>query len=113
MFGIGLLAVVLGSAALQTPMLAVGAAIWLVGLAMMVGACAYSDSLTRLRTTRISRLEVGAALGVLAGAAALRVWALDSYPNGIHIDEAVMGLISRDILETTSPDIAREVAHRV
>jgi hypothetical protein len=70
---------------------------------LLVGACWRRAALASLADLAVTRAE-GAALGLtLAGAALLRLWSLDPLPSGIHVDEAVMGLIARDILQGRGP----------
>jgi 4-amino-4-deoxy-L-arabinose transferase-like glycosyltransferase len=101
--GLGIVLVLAGAVVLQTTALAAGAAIWAAGLVLLGGACWRRSTLAGLRATALGRIEALSLSGVLALAATLRLWDLDNLPNGIHIDEAVMGLIAREILQGGGP----------
>ncbi|MCC7372124.1 MAG: glycosyltransferase family 39 protein [Chloroflexi bacterium] len=102
-FAAGLLLALAGAAVVQTPWLAAGALGWALGLLVMVASTTYRQTIRDLLAIRIGRLEAVSLGVVLACAAAARLWSLADLPLGIHIDEAVMGLIARDILQGRGP----------
>lgn len=103
LFATGLALVLVGSAVLQTPYLRSGALIWTAGLLAMVASTIFRTTFACLGHVRIGKHEAVGLAVVVVAAGVLRLSSLDTLPLGIHIDEAVMGLIARDILAGNGP----------
>ncbi|MCC7106835.1 MAG: glycosyltransferase family 39 protein [Chloroflexi bacterium] len=85
------------------PMAAV-VVLWLVALALLPIAFIARPRPPRVRISRAGWLEVAGVVTLVAAGAVLRVYALGSYPSGIHGDEAELGLIAMTTLAGRGPN---------
>ena len=79
---------------------------WLVGtLLWAVGVCAVASAWYSRRALGpgvirgVDRRELLALSGLVLVGTVARLWSLDGYPSGVHVDEAAMGLVAFDALQ--------------
>ena len=99
----GLLAEAGAIVLLEGPSITLGAALWVLSLGLVAGACWGGRAMGAIQDAVVSRGEAVALGALLVAGLTLRLWAPQAFPNGIHGDEAALGLIAVDVLEGRGP----------
>jgi 4-amino-4-deoxy-L-arabinose transferase-like glycosyltransferase len=102
-FAAALVVLAAGLWLLDGPSIAAGTGLWAVGLILMSWSCLGPALAKPACHESVSRIEAGALAAILFAGLAARLWAPESFPNGIQVDEAAMGLIALDILRGQGP----------
>lgn len=98
----GLLSIAAGLVLLELRLLGAGTVAWATGLALVVWG-AWSRAAADSPVAAPTRSELLAVASIVGVGLVLRLWALEQFPSGIHVDEAAMGLVALDVLRGQGP----------